>query len=246
MPRADMKRTSQTVPPTLEQRIRRLEKRVALLAGNEKRPLATMPNAFHPALPLGLGVVVLVCGYLGLDLPRHYYQPLFAGLVVVLVYHRQLWSLAPGHWRWPQIIVNFLILSLFFKLLVGGGTRYPLEWLKVPVLKKISPTEESPWYDQLFPNFDVAWQGIPAVTDLSFDVTMIQSFLLIATLAGAVFRFQPFASLTAVLLLLVSIPTFISFNWEWVVLFLVLGGASLYLQTYPLRVRLNHAQQKDE
>lgn len=243
---ADMKHTSQTTARTLEQRIRRLEKRVKLLAGTEKRQLATTPNAFHPALPLGLGVVVLMCGYLGLGLPQHYYQPLFAALVVTLVYHRQLWSLAPGHWRWPQIVVNFLMLSLFFKLLIGGGTRYPLEWLKVPVLKKISPAEESPWYDQLFPNFDVAWQGIPAVTDLSFDITMIQSFLLIATLAGAVFRFQPFASLTAVLLLLVSIPTFISFNWEWVVLFLVLGGTSLYLQTYPLTVRQSHAEKKGE
>ncbi|MFQ5761001.1 MAG: hypothetical protein ACE5HM_08495, partial [Acidiferrobacterales bacterium] len=83
-----MKRTSQTAPRTLEQRIRRLEKRVMLLAGNEKRQPATTPNAFHPALPLGLGVVVLVCGYLGLGLPQHYYQPLFAGLVVILVYHR--------------------------------------------------------------------------------------------------------------------------------------------------------------
>lgn len=243
---ADMKRTSQIAPRTLEQRIRRLEKRVKLLSAGDKRALTTTPNAFHPALPLGLGVIVLACGYLGLGLPQHYYQPLFAGLVVILIYHRQLWSLAPGHWRWPQIIVNFLMLSLFFKLLIGGGTRYPLDWLKVPVLKKISPGEESPWYDQLFPNFDVAWQGIPAVTDLSFDVTMIQSFLLIATLAGAVFRFQPFASLTAVLLLLVSIPTFISFNWEWVVLFLVLGGTSLYLQTYPLTVRFDHDQQEDE
>lgn len=217
-----------------------------LAAGGQRPlPLPTTPSAFHPALPLGLGAVVLACGYLGLGLPHHYYQPLFAGLVVILVYHRRLWALAPGHWRWPQIIMNFLMLSLFFKLLIGGGTRYPLEWLRVPVLKKISPAEESPWYDQLFPNFDVAWQGIPAVTDLSFDITMIQSFLLIATLAGAVFRFQPFASLTAVLLLLVSIPTFISFNWEWVVLFLVLGGTSLYLQTYALTVGSDEAQPKD-
>lgn len=226
---------------SLEKRVARLEQRLGLPTSTRSAPSVLDAYRYHPMLPLGLGLVVLVCGYLGLGLPQHYYQPLFAGLVVALAYHRKLWLIPAGHWRWAQGIVNFLILALFFKLLIGGGRGYPLSWLRVPVIKKVPRGQETPWYDQLFPQFDIEWQGIPAVTDVSFDITMIQTFLLIATLAGAMFRFQPFASLTAVILLLVSIPTFVSFNWEWVVWFLVLGGVCFYLQAQPFSARSGRA-----
>jgi hypothetical protein len=215
----------------LEARITRLEKRLAALSRQQRRQPMVAHAVYHPVVALVLGIAVLGLGYLGLGLPQHYYQPLFAGLVLAVGYHRNVWSLPADYWRWPQVFVNFLMLCLFFKLLIGGGTRYPLGWLKVPVIKKLPPGEGTPWYDQVIPRFDLDWQGVPTVTDLSLDITMIQTILLIATLAGALFRFQPFASLTAVILLLVSIPTFIGFNWEWVVLFLVLGGISLYLQS---------------
>jgi hypothetical protein len=216
----------------LEQRVARLEK---ALGATLPRPVVAVERLkLHPLVPLLLGFVVLACGYLGLGLPQHYYQPLFAGLVLALAYHRRFWTLASNHWRWPLAAVNFLVLCLFFKLVIGGGTRYPLDWLRAPALTKTPLAEGSPWYEQVFPHFDIEWQAIPAVTDLSVDITMIQTMLLIATLAGALFRFQPFASLTAVLLLLVSIPTFLGFNWDWVVLFLVFGGIALYLQTGEL------------
>ena len=218
----------------LERRLARLE---SLVVGASQPPVSREPSYdLHPGVPLGLGVVVLGCGYLGLGLPQHYYQPLFAGLVLALAYHRRVWILAAGHWRWPLVAVNFLTLVLFFKLLIGGGTRYPLDWLRVPTLQKAPPSEGSPWYDQLFPAFDLQWEGIPAITDISVDITLIQSMLLLATLAGALFRFQPFASLTAVVLLLVSVPTLLNFNWDWVVLFLVFGGIALYLQSGALNL----------
>lgn len=215
----------------LEQRVARLEKALAVPV---QPAVAVERLQLHPLVPLLLGLVVVACGYLGLGLPQHYYQPLFAGLLLALAYHRRYWSLASDHWRWPLVATNFLILCLFFKLVIGGGTRYPLDWLRVPALTKTPLTEGGPWYDRVFPHFDIQWQALPAVTDLSVDITMIQTMLLIATLAGALFRFQPFASLTAVLLLLVSIPTFLGFNWDWVVLFLVFGGIALYLQTGEL------------
>lgn len=215
----------------LEQRVARLEKALAVPV---QSAVAVERLQLHPLVPLLLGLVVVACGYLGLGLPQHYYQPLFAGLLLALAYHRRYWSLASDHWRWPLVATNFLILCLFFKLVIGGGTRYPLDWLRVPALTKTPLTEGGPWYDRVFPHFDIQWQALPAVTDLSVDITMIQTMLLIATLAGALFRFQPFASLTAVLLLLVSIPTFLGFNWDWVVLFLVFGGIALYLQTGEL------------
>lgn len=214
----------------LERRVTRLEKACAV----SPPPAVAARLALHPLVPLALGLVVLACGYLGLGLPQHYYQPLFAGLVLALAYHRGFWVLASDHWRWPLVTTNFLMLCLFFKLVIGGGMRYPLDWLRVPAIKKV-PAVAGPWYEQVFPRFDIEWQAIPAVTDFSVDITMIQTMLLIATLAGALFRFQPFASLTAVLLLVVSVPTFLGFNWDWVVLFLVFGGIALYLQTGELR-----------
>ena len=218
----------------LQQRVARLEQRLLGAIDTSLAPEARY--VVHPAVPLALGVVVLACGYLGLGLPQHYYQPLFAALVLTLAYHRRFWILAADYWRWPLVAVNFLVLTLFFKLIIGGGTRYPLDWLRVPTLRKAPPSEGSPWYDQVFPRFDLRWEGIPTVTDLSIDITMIQTMLLIATLAGALFRFQPFASLTAVLLLVVSVPTFLGFNWDWVVLFLVFGGIALYLQTGAVKL----------
>ena len=59
----------------------------------------------------------------------------------------------------------------------------------------------------------------------------MHSSVLIATLAGALFRFQSFASITALALLIISIPVYLSFTWDWVVLFLISGSVSLYLQS---------------
>lgn len=216
----------------LERRLTRLERQLAWLAAG--RPPPGQPTfSVHPLVPLVLGLAVMACGFLGVGAPQHYYQPLFAALLLAFGYHRGVWALPPVPWRWPQLAVNFLMLCLFFKLLIGAGTRYPLDWLKVPALKRVPPGQQAPWYDQIFPRLDLEWQAIPTVTDISIDLTTVQSLLLIATLAGALFRFQPFASLTAVLLLFVSIPALASFNWQWVVLFLVFGGIALYLQTHP-------------
>ena len=87
------------------------------------------------------------------------------------------------------------------------------------------------WYNRLVPDYTVQWQGIPTVSDWSVDLSKIQTLLLIATLAGALFRFQPFTSLTALALLIISIPTYLAFNWDWAILFLVIGSVSIYLQS---------------
>ncbi len=216
----------------LERRLAHLEQQLAWLSAG-RVPAPGLGLIVPPALPFALGLGVLVCGYLGVGLPQHYYQPLFAALLLGFAYHRGIWQVPPNPWRWPQLALNFLILCLFFKLLLGAGHLKPLGWLKVPALKRTPPSQGAPWYDQVLPRLDLEWQGVPTLTDLSIDLTMAQSLLLIATLAGALFRFQPFASMTAVLLLLVSLPALASFDWQWVVLFLVFGGIALYLQTPP-------------
>jgi len=214
----------------LEQRIQALEERYALavLPVIEE---AQRHKPIHPAWPLFLGVGALVSAYLGMGLPQHYYQPLFAGLVLAAGYHRKLWTLTAGPWRWPLVVINFLVLGFLFKLLIGAGTSYPFEWMKVPAIATAPSGEDESWFSRAIPNLVITWKGIPGISDWNFDLTKLQTLLLIATLIGGLFRFQPFASFTAVILLLISIPTLVDFNWDWLIPYLVLGGTTLYLQS---------------
>ena len=211
----------------LEERIQKLEGRLDQCGGQTVRE----GSSLHPAAPFLPGFIALVFGFFGMGLPQHYYHFLFAALLLALFYHRGFLLPARGRWRWPQMIVNFLVLCLFFKLLIGGGTQHPFDWLRMPAITKAPPAGEGSWYNRMIPDFTVQWQSIPHVSDWSVDLTKIQTILLIATLAGALFRFQPFTSITALALLIISVPVYLQFTWDWVVLFLVLGSVSLYLQT---------------
>ena len=118
---------------TDENRLSQLEARLARLE------VAAPPSttlALHPAWSLALGAIALTLGYFGLGLPQHYYQPLFAALFLLLAYHRGFLRLYPGMWRWPMIALNFVLLMLVFKLLLGGGLSYPFDWLKVPSMQQ--------------------------------------------------------------------------------------------------------------
>ena len=208
-------------------RILHLEERLDRLEG--ARGKAGMGP--HPAWPLVLGSSALAFGYLGMGLPRHPYQYLFAGLLVLLAYHRGFLRMPKVPWRWPQIAVNFLSLAQFFMIVLGGGVRLPFAWMRSPGVVKPPAPEEGSWYRAVMPDYSIQWNAIPGVSDWSIDVTKVQAFLLIATLAGALFRFQGFTSITALALLIVSIPAYLTFTWDWVVLFLVCGSVSLYLQS---------------
>jgi hypothetical protein len=209
----------------LEERIQRLEKQ----AGLDSRP-GRGRISLPPVVAFLLGCGALVFAYVGMGLPQHHYHFLFAVLLVALLYHRGSLLPARGRWQWPQIIVNSAIFAALFKLLIGGGTRYPFDWLKAPAITKAPPAEGDSWYNRMIPDVTLQWQGIPHVSDWSLDLTKVQTLLLIATLAGALFRFQPFTSITALALLVVSLPVYLQFNWDGVMAFLILGSVSLYLQ----------------
>lgn len=185
----------------------------------------------NPALAVITGILALVCGYLGLGLPQHYYQPLFAVLILGLGWRHGVIDVPDSGWRWPLVIIMFLVLSLMFKLLIGGGTSHPFSWLKVPVFEMVKPAEEASWLEKAVPQFELNFKGIASLSDWTIDITRIQTLFLVATLIGAMVRFQPFASLTALALLIVSIPTLATFNWDWVLLFLILGGATFYFRS---------------
>jgi len=217
---------------TNDNRLIQLETRIAALEARLGSPAAGQPPRLHPAWPLGLGLIALALGYLGLGLPQHYYQPLFAVLTLLLAYHRGFLKLLPQPWRWPLVALNFLLLVLMFKLLLGGGLSYPFEWLKVPTMQQLPPADDS-WTQKYIPHYQMVWEGVPGISDWYVNITKFQSMLLIATLIGALFRFQPFASLTALGLLVISFPSYLAFDWDFVVLFLVMGGAGIYLQSVP-------------
>ena len=220
-----------------EERLAKLEERLARLETWLAPVLPPEPLlSLHPAWAFSIGLVALTLGYLGVGLPQHYYQPLFAVLFILLAYHRGVFRFYPQPWRWPLVILNLLLFLLLFKLMIGGGLKYPFDWLKVPTLQQIPPTDDS-WTQKYLPHYQIVWEAVSGVSDWFINFTKIQSILLVATLIGALFRFQPFASLTALGLLLVSFPSYLSFNWDFVILFLVLGGTAIYLQSSPPRER---------
>lgn len=209
----------------LEKRILRIEERLGTeQGGREGRPL------LHPAWIFALCAAAGAFGFLGVGYPQHCYQFLFSGLLLLLFYHRGFLRFSRGRWRWPQVIVNFLVLCLLFKLLIGGGTSHPFDWIKVPAITKPPAGEES-WFSRFIPDFNVQWHAIPKIAEWSIDITKIQTFLVIATFAGALFRFEPFTSITALALLIISLPTYLHYNWDWVVLFLVTGSVAIYVQS---------------
>lgn len=221
-----MIQSPQTDTP-LEQRVAHLEARLGPSLTRAVPAHAVTP---HPAWPLLLAASALGFGYLGLGLPQHYYQPLFAALFLLLAYHRGALRVYPRPWRWPLILLNALLLLLVFKLLLGGGLSYPFDWLKVPAMQALPPVDDS-WSQKYLPHYQMVWKDVAGLSDWYVNIVKIQSMLLIATLFGALFRFQPFSSLTALALLIVSAPSYLAFQWDWVLLFLVVGGAALYLQS---------------
>jgi hypothetical protein len=208
----------------LEKRLGRIEQQL----GREEAMLRT--PAFHPAWPFALGLSAVVLGYFGVGIPRHYYQVLFSVLLLMLLYHRGSLRSMQGAWKWPMVVVNFLLLCLLFQLLIGGGIGHPFDWIRVPAIIKTPPAGEQSWYSAVVPDYTVQWQAIPKLAEWSIDITKVQTFLLVTVLAGALFRFEPFTSITALALLLISLPTYLRFNWDWVVPFVIIGSVSAYLQ----------------
>ncbi len=218
----------------LETRIARLEQAIVQLehAAPESPPFLNLP----PYWPLLSGILALAFGYLGMALPHHYFQYIFAGLILIVSYHRHYLHLFAGYWRWPLVIINYALWCLFFKLMIGAGEAHPLTWLKMPTITSNEEAESSSWLDKMLPNYDFSWQGVTNISDFAIDITQIQTLLLLLTLIGAAFRFQPFASMTAILLLIISIPSFMAFQWEWVILFLIFTSVTFYLQiAHPKR-----------
>lgn len=215
----------------LEERIARLERVLGPELVADPLPtarLSTRTTVF--AYALGAGGAYL--GYLGLGLPNHPYQVVLAVLAVALGYHRR-WFLVPEKAVGLALpLLNATCLAMLMKIFIGSGIRRPLEWLKYPSLTFTKPEGML----NIVPETRVVWENTPlAMWEL--DLTILQTFLLVVTLVGSLFRFQPFASLTAFLLILVSLPAFASFDWRWVFPAILSAAVVFYAQSSLSRSR---------
>ena len=207
----------------LEERVLRLEGKL----GWRERDFSLLPEMFPWALVLLCAAVF--CGYFGLGVPNHAYQLALAVLFVALFYHRNWLARPTKAVHWLLAVLNTLVLSMLFKLLIGGGMRFPFSWLYYPSIQKGAAKGEEGWLPSV-PEFAVNWEPSP-IALWSIDLTIVQTFLLLITLIGALIDFQPFISFTAFLLVVVSIPALVSFDWPWVFPAIVAAVVGLYLQS---------------
>jgi hypothetical protein len=206
---------------SIEERVSRLEGKIGWLSDE----FVFKPKMFWYSLAT-LGMA-LFFSYIGLGLPNHYYQIVFAILLVALGYHRN-WFAKPMHsYQWLAALLNVAVLSMLFKLLIGAGKAQPLSWVKLPYIESSKVSEG---WTTVLPRWELAWEQT-ALSQWIIDITIFQTFLLLITLLGALFKFQPFISLTAFLLIIVSLPSLLSFSWTWVFPAIITAGIGFYLQS---------------
>ena len=207
---------------SLEERVARLEGALGWMAH------VTPLNPAMTALCLSMSLPAIYCGYFGLGVPNHHYQWTLGFLTVLLAYHRNWLRKPKNPWVFLLGFLNGVQVSILYKLFIGSGTRNPFFWVHYPgVIKR---TQEGKWWE-LVPEWTLAWTPAP-IASYTVDLTLIQTFLLVITLVGALFRFQPFVSLTALALIMTSLPAFSSFDWPFVFPAISLTAVCLYLQTW--------------
>ena len=212
---------------TLEERVARLEG--ALGWGSRTYEYLDGKRFILSVLFVLVGIGV---GLGGLGQPNHIYQFVFATISVGVAYNRA-WLLWPRQtYQWILAGLNCWLLAILYKLVIGSGTAQPLQWLRLPVLGNDASTQaadkSSSWAPKI-PSIDLRWEEI-GLTATEIDLTLMQTFLLLITIIGCAFEFQPFASLTALLLIVASLPAFLSFEWQWVFPTILMGALGLYLQ----------------
>jgi len=202
---------------SLEQRVARLE---GALGWGE---LGGMLSPVRFLIAIALMGCALGISLRGLKVPNHSYQMVIGIGAVLIAYHRG-WLLWPQKfYQWVLGLLNAAVLAVLLKLVIGGGNRAPFFWFKVPTIS--AGNAKNKW----IPSWDLNWEAT-TFSDWSVDFTVIQTFLLVVTLIGALFRFQPFVSMTALLLVLCSIPALTEFEWNWVFPALMVGALGFYVQ----------------
>lgn len=207
-------------------RLDSMEFRLARLEAASQLAVATALDPASFWLGFALSVMGLALAWKGVGDPNHVYPIAVAICVTVVSYHRG-WLRRPAQpMQWIVAIPNALALGLLLKLILGGGERHPLFWMKYPAIR--AERAQGDWW-KWFPSWELRWEG----TELSawnVDLTVIQAFLVVLVLVGSLLRVQLFASLVAFLLVVLSLPALTEFDWKWVFPSLLVVAAAWYVQ----------------
>ncbi|MBN8549942.1 MAG: hypothetical protein J0M12_11555 [Deltaproteobacteria bacterium] len=183
----------------------------------EVQKLKKQDSRLEDAIELITALAALGFCYFGFGLPNHYYQYVFAILIVGALYHREVFP-RPRYWYdWIQILVNCLVLSMLLKLIIGGGDPRPFNWLSYPVLEGNLTSLSLSWQQT-----DMAKWALP--------LTVIQTFFLVMTLFGSLIGFELFCGLTSFILIILAVPALVSFNWTWALPGMIAALFCFYLQ----------------
>ena len=207
-----------------------MEERVARLEGALGwRNISLILSKKHIQITICFLILAIISSCIGLGLPNHEYQIVLGALTVCLLYHKEVFSKAEGQLYYLLFILNSYLVSVIYKLLIGSGVKKPFFFIRYPDIMLGSSNGKDQGLFDVIPQFGLSWHDSP-LAKWSIDITIIQTFLLIITMLGAAVDFQPFASLTAVILILVSIPALVDFNWDWVFPTLILSSIAFYFQ----------------
>jgi len=211
---------------TSSEQLQEIELRLTALERISAAPKSPPRATWETSVALVAGVVGVFCAFRGLGIPNHPYQVAIAGAVTMMGYHSRRLALPQRPYEWLLMPLNLAAFIFIAKIFIGGGVRQPFSWLQYPSMQLIAPTEK--WFS-VFPKATVAW--LPSELSLwSIDLTVVQSFIALLCAFGSLIRFQPFASLCGLLLVIFSLPALVEFNWPWVFPALLLCGMSFYLQ----------------
>ena len=210
-----------TQQESIEERVARVEGALGIW---DKDIVLPPKMAFAASIVVGISIVTAI---LGLGTPNHLYQIVLAALSVAVLYHREVLAKPKGLLLYLLAFLNSAVLAILFKLFIGSGVRHPFFFIKYPDIK-VSKAEDSGVLD-VIPEMGITWEPSSAAL-WSIDLTIVQSFLLIITIIGGAVEFQPFVSLTAFLLVFVSIPALVGFNWDLVFPSMIIAAVGFYLQ----------------
>jgi len=185
----------------------------ALVQSMEKAKDSPSEDIWELVLALiGIGLC-----YMGLGLPNHYYQYLFAIIIVLSLYRKAVFPY-PSHWsEWVLLLANVILVSMLLKVVIGGGEPRPFSWLSYPSL------------EGGITSFKLSWQQA-SIGSWELPLTVIQSFFFLMTLFGVIIGFQMLSGLTSFVLVILALPSLVDFNWDWAMPGMISALTCFYLQ----------------
>lgn len=184
----------------------------------ESRGIKKPNSVFEQSVEIISATFALVCAYIGFGIPNHYYQYIFSALIVSVLYHREIFPRPKSISNWFLVVLNLLLLSMLLKLVIGGGDPKPFFWFSYPTI------------EGGLTSFKITWQQTD-MAQWALPLTTIQTFFFVITLFGSLIGFEVFCALTSFILVLLSLPALVTFNWTWALPAMITALFCFYMQS---------------